>query len=348
MDKICVKDSENHEIESKSSRIKWIDALKGFAIILVVVSHVAERYYKFDLIPSSTPMFQMIYNIIYSFHMPLFMTISGFLFQLSYMVPAWEEKKGRYWKHWWNLAIVYTGFSILLWLTKRMFSDDLLHPVTMMDIVLIWIKPIGHMWYLYVLLIIYLIFYSTRKVNMWIKLITSLCLCLASTFIKINWFGLYYLMRYSFFFYIGIILFIYSDLFFHRLKGWIIVAVSFLAFAIGVVVWLHGNSTERYFGIQLIVGLGVSVGLIWAFKNVSFLGSSQLLELISQYSLEIYILHQYSVVVMTKVMSVMEVYVYIAYLSNVVVSIGVVIIGVELLKKINVYELFFKPIYRQG
>ena len=98
--------------DGNPERIKWIDSLKGFAILLVVFAHVAERYYKFDLAPSATPVFQTVFNVIYSFHMPLFFIISGYLFQLSYMTPSWEQKKGRFWKHWLNLAIVYTVFSI--------------------------------------------------------------------------------------------------------------------------------------------------------------------------------------------------------------------------------------------
>ncbi|MBO4912814.1 MAG: hypothetical protein J5504_08820 [Butyrivibrio sp.] len=95
------------------------------------------------------------------------------------------------------------------------------------------------------------------------------------------------------------------------------------------------------------MGLGLSIGLIWGFKNVSFFSSSRLLELISKYSLEIYILHQYPVVVMTKVMSGIGVYVYIGYLISVVVSIGIVIIGAEILKRLSVYEFFFRPAYNK-
>lgn len=104
----------NLTVTEKRERIQWIDALKGFAILLVVFAHVAERYYKFDLVPTATPVFQTIYNVIYSFHMPRFFMISGFLFQLSYMTPSWEGNRGRFLKHWINLAIVYTVFSLLL------------------------------------------------------------------------------------------------------------------------------------------------------------------------------------------------------------------------------------------
>lgn len=51
-----------------SKRIEWIDITKGLAIILVVIGH-------------TVPIDSKIYNIIFSFHMPLFFIISGYLFK---------------------------------------------------------------------------------------------------------------------------------------------------------------------------------------------------------------------------------------------------------------------------
>lgn len=51
------------------NRILWIDELKGFAIFLVIIGHV--------LISRFLPQFQLVHTIIYSFHMPLFMFLSG-------------------------------------------------------------------------------------------------------------------------------------------------------------------------------------------------------------------------------------------------------------------------------
>lgn len=55
------------EYTTKAQRLKWVDALKGFGILCVVFGHLypniaIERY-------------------IYSFHMPLFFALSGFLYQ---------------------------------------------------------------------------------------------------------------------------------------------------------------------------------------------------------------------------------------------------------------------------
>ena len=59
-------------------RIDYIDALKGFAIILVVLGHVIQYYY----LPNSFDQ-NVTFRFIYSFHMPLFFAISGFAHQLS-------------------------------------------------------------------------------------------------------------------------------------------------------------------------------------------------------------------------------------------------------------------------
>lgn len=61
-------------------RLEWIDITKGFAIILMVFGH------------SSIP--KSISNYIWSFHMPLFFIISGFLYNASkYKSPLSLSKK---------------------------------------------------------------------------------------------------------------------------------------------------------------------------------------------------------------------------------------------------------------
>lgn len=64
-------------MENKSStRILWPDVLKSFAIFLVILGHVSSVY---DSRGYSSP----IALWIYSFHMPLFMMLSGMFFKYS-------------------------------------------------------------------------------------------------------------------------------------------------------------------------------------------------------------------------------------------------------------------------
>ena len=63
------------------ARIKWLDALKLFAIFLVLWGHAVQH------LLSSEYWDEPVYRIIYSFHMPLFMTISGFFGAKLFSIP---------------------------------------------------------------------------------------------------------------------------------------------------------------------------------------------------------------------------------------------------------------------
>lgn len=63
-----------YELKTSNKRDTFIDSLKGIAIILVVIGHVAVAMFGEDQAENN-----IIFRICYSFHMPLFMTISGFL-----------------------------------------------------------------------------------------------------------------------------------------------------------------------------------------------------------------------------------------------------------------------------
>lgn len=52
-----------------NSRLEWVDNAKGIGMVLVILGHVSTNHY--------------LNNIIYSFHMPLFFILSGFLASLS-------------------------------------------------------------------------------------------------------------------------------------------------------------------------------------------------------------------------------------------------------------------------
>lgn len=77
-------------------RIEYLDAVKGFAIFLMVMGHaIAWNYAQSDEIciynfnqPIHIKMGGVIWQLIYSFHMPLFFMISGFLLYKTY---SWKD-----------------------------------------------------------------------------------------------------------------------------------------------------------------------------------------------------------------------------------------------------------------
>lgn len=68
----------------RTERIIIIDALKTFAIILVVLGHCIQFGSGQDFLNNERFYDNWLFKIIYSFHMPLFMLISGYLFSCSY------------------------------------------------------------------------------------------------------------------------------------------------------------------------------------------------------------------------------------------------------------------------
>ena len=63
----------------ESQRFEWVDKLKGIAIVLVVLGHAISGSGVFDqdVIPV---IWDVVYKVINSFHMPLFFFLSGFLY----------------------------------------------------------------------------------------------------------------------------------------------------------------------------------------------------------------------------------------------------------------------------
>ena len=76
-------------------RLRWIDALKGIGIILVVFAH--------HKLPVALDTY------IFSFHMPLFFFISGLLFDFWKYASAANFVKKRFR----SLIVPYFGFALL-------------------------------------------------------------------------------------------------------------------------------------------------------------------------------------------------------------------------------------------
>lgn len=97
-------------------RLEYIDSIKGFAILLVVMGHVIPWCFKsFEDALTASPTPILVWKIIYSFHMPLFMFVSGFLFGQSHFDSS-KEYVLKMWKKTKMLLIPYIACSILVYM----------------------------------------------------------------------------------------------------------------------------------------------------------------------------------------------------------------------------------------
>ena len=126
-------------------RHHWLDVVKGIAIILVVMGHVGSTYGREPVSNS----FKTIHAFIYSFHMPLFMSISGYLFSSSLLKDYKTTALSKLVAY----GIPYIFFSIVYWGMKALGEAFVNNSVSFRDLFLIPVFPLSFMWYLYALLI---------------------------------------------------------------------------------------------------------------------------------------------------------------------------------------------------
>lgn len=105
----------------KSYRVEYVDALKGFAILCVVIGHTITKLYDapFTTMLFDYPFVTMFWwRVIYSFHMPLFMFISGYLFCKNEGYTLLVALK-TLWKRTYTLLLPFLSWLLI---TKYVFN----------------------------------------------------------------------------------------------------------------------------------------------------------------------------------------------------------------------------------
>lgn len=158
--------------EKAKNRIEWIDCAKGFAIILVVYGHALTYF---------SPNFDNVVHVIYSFHMPLFFVLTGYVSAYSYNsvnFNAFSKKKIN------ALMKPYLLYGVVLFAFKffRNFLSDSNaigggYASCIVNTLLITRKSfISELWFLPCLLIAHcLMFFIIRRKTMCSWIIAALC-----------------------------------------------------------------------------------------------------------------------------------------------------------------------------
>lgn len=221
-------------------------------------------------------------DAIYSFHMPLFMLISGLAFSIAYVSESWRPKTEKILRQMLNLFTVYVIFSVIQVVPHLLFPGVGQTTATVSNFISIPWLPFGLLWYLYSLIIMYgvtlmgLLWVGRRY--MWLLPISLLAQFILLDAPYVREFALSKTVEFFPFFLIGVL---------WRQKaecGWPI-AVSFLVASIFG--YMNGNTITGFY-----VALGASLFALHAFAHISFLDNA-FLNLVGRYSLEVYLLHPF-------------------------------------------------------
>ena len=180
-------------------RIAWIDLLKVYAIFLVVIGHIIQSIYQpanFDDV--------FLFRLIYSFHMPLFFFISGYLSYKKKVDFKWLKKRFV------SYMIPFVTWTfILFFITDRHKNSDLIQYIFLV------IKyPDNSYWFLWTLFQCNLLFFIDEQILRFFEkekslvfrlviYIFSLMLIRVSDKMLSGLFGLSLLFKHLFFFYLG-------------------------------------------------------------------------------------------------------------------------------------------------
>lgn len=333
----------------RGGRIAYVDALKGFAMLCVVLGHVVDGYLDGNTYGQADTAMKGIFNLIYVFHMPLFMMISGYVYRTAYFSGKDPKGKSRLLRQIGNCTAVYLLFSVCWGLFKVLFSPFVNKGVPPTAILMIWAKPIPPYWYLYDLILFYIVF-SLPCIRSLDRRVTS-CLLLAgsilSQWITVDWFQLSGICRYALFFYLGISMAGRPEPPAGKSKA----AVSFIAMAalLEAACWygsVSGNFEMRTVPVLDVLAAGVISLALWLlFQRVGMLGNNSFLTMIGRHSLEIYVIHCFLTAGFRAVLPRIGIgNAWLSIVMNMAASTALPILFSMLCRRMGIYDLFFKPV----
>ena len=170
-------------MQEKTLHYDWVDAAKGLGIIFVVLGHAIA-----DTTPN-VPIFGKIFQIIYSFHMPLFFFLSGFCGIKALQKRQLYEKEVYILERFKRLMIPYFFVGICYIPIKLFMADYVTKKIDIQHIVMGFLcgdNPNSQLWTLYVLFLdaIFLCVMSNAgKFSSHITFLLSLIMAVSSVFV---------------------------------------------------------------------------------------------------------------------------------------------------------------------
>ncbi len=273
-------------------KIATIDIMKGISIILVVIGHAC--------VPSIYSQYfdvRVLYILVNAIHMPVFFYISGYLYKsaLDRRISRVIKDKAR------RLLIPYIGMSTFVYVliqACRMFPKlSVFLPMTE-GTVIEYLKGIvwygnncdKHLWFLYVLFVIMIVYWFTNKimVNSKMHFIFAIIMLLVGETLMPRGYELGKIFYYYFFFHLGVEQYVCLDGE-HKVTVRRVVVFIVLMF-IYVTVYVNSMGVHS----QLIWFMNPAIGYlgIVIMRDICSVISSTTLQYIGKNSMGIYLWHQ--------------------------------------------------------
>ena len=274
---------------TRKSRILWIDYLKAFACILVVIGHLLQSFQKAGIDPYVS-VTSFINWFIYLFHMPLFIAISGYLYFKGKQPQNYIDYKKFALKKIINLLVPYFVFYLLFIGINIVFSQSVNNPMGLNELIGIINNPIAPYWYLYALVSIFIFIPLLEKIcNNNEKIICTILflLKLLSFIIKTQIYIIDSIMNFGIYFYIGKFIANKEN---NKVDNTIQAIGNLILYIIFALVYSYNQVNISFIGeiIRFIFAVLGIIVFVKIFRNVN---KSKFLDTIKEYTFQIYLLH---------------------------------------------------------
>lgn len=136
------------------NRIVWIDSMKLFACMLVVIGHLYMSMEAGGWISRDAFYYCFPIQTVYTFHVPLFFVCSGYLYQRKKVDYSVYSHINNIKNKALNLGVPYLVFTLITLILKIIFSDAVNNQATPIIRTIFW-EPVAPYWYLYALFFIF-------------------------------------------------------------------------------------------------------------------------------------------------------------------------------------------------
>lgn len=277
------------------ARYEWVDVAKAFAILLVVLSHVATE---FRFVGVHSAQLAYLLDLFETMRMPLFFCASG-LFAASWLRRGWRELfAGRLAVLVWVFLLwqpaVFAAKLIAMWLLPNQPESTLLSQV--LRVLVSPVRPNGELWFLWALVLSFMLAKLMGGLSIWIRLGVPILVSIlwlgpaqlliggeALRLIGAGWEGLF---AYFAFFVIGAAVTGPVRSFFNR--------AGYIPLLAILVVWSGSYLVLNAAGLRnaLVIGFVLRLlGIASGFALAVLLSRVRLLQWIGRHTLPIYVAH---------------------------------------------------------
>lgn len=260
-------------------RLQYLDVLRGVAVILVIFGHCLQSsFVNYPKLP--------VYYLIYSFHVPLFVFVSGYLLKF-------QLKKST--KHFINERFFRLFIPYLIWMTIRGFVyKDALVSINILQFITRGVLLPQTPWFLYTLFfsscITFILIKSNSRLAHYIFIIFVFIINLLKFPFLDNAYllSLILILHYSMIMYFG---FIYYKNGKKLSNSFVLLSVSVLYVIAYYLSGTEFNNSFYQYPLKLFTTFSLIYIAFYFVKRFKFLSKNKYLSRFGRYALELYVIH---------------------------------------------------------